>query len=125
MKSGFWTDERTQSVILFDFEVWQLPKTKHHLGPHIDQGPRDQERFLEKYAGCRPYVSEGRWVVDTEREFREVEELFPVVLGERRGFGKNLRDSTSISVVSGEKIVTLGGEDFRCFLGGFLPPQGP
>lgn len=119
-KSDFWTDEISQSVILFDFSVWELPKLRHHIGPRTSQNPADQERFKAKYAACKPYIKEGRWAVETERKYTEVEAILPVIIEQRHGFGKNLREAARIDVIEGEEILGVGDDSFSCFLGRFL-----
>jgi len=122
LKSDLWTDENNLSAILFDFEVWKLPKIKHHLGPPIDKNLKDQENFIEKYKAFRPYIKNGRWVVDTEREFKKIEELLPKLIEERKGFGKNLRDVKKIDIIKGEDILEIENESFLSFMDGFLSP---
>ncbi len=138
LKSDFWTDEINQSIVLFDFEVWNLPVIKHHFGPPIDMNPKEQEKFLEKYKRYSPYIKHDRWVVDTKREFRKVEELLPKILKEKEGFGKNLREIKKFEILADEKIlirkqrfrsydfpeenhIKIKNEDFLIFLGRFLP----
>jgi tRNA nucleotidyltransferase (CCA-adding enzyme) len=119
-KSDFWTDEISQSLILFDFSVWELPRLRHHVGPRVNQNPSDQERFKAKYAACKPYVADGRWAVETERKYTEVGALLPVLIEQRHGFGKNLREAARIDVIKGEEILGVGDDSFSCFLGRFL-----
>ena len=40
----------TCSMILVEFETWNLPRMKKHMGPQI-WFKEHQERFLEKYSG--------------------------------------------------------------------------
>ncbi len=120
LKSDIWTDEENLSVILFDFEVWELPRIKHHLGPPIDKDPRDQESFIEKYKAFRPYIKNGSWVVDTEREFKKIEELLPKLIEERKGFGKNLRGVKEIEII--KDILKIDNKSFLRFMDGFLSP---
>lgn len=121
LKSDLWTDEMNHSLILFDFEVFSLPKVKHHFGPPIDKAAKEQENFLEKYKEYKPYIKEGRWVVDTKREFTLAEGLIPRILEERRGFGKNLRE-VSVEVLKGEELLKIEDEDFLKFMNRFLTP---
>lgn len=122
LKSDFWTNEINHSTILLDFEVWNLPRVKHHLGPPIDMNPKEQEKFLEKYRKYSPYIKDDRWVVDTEREFREVEELLQKILKEKQGFGKNLREIRKFEILTDEKILKIDNKEFLIFMGRFLPP---
>jgi len=118
-RSGFWTNEKNTSVILLEFDVWNLPKIKHHPGPPIDVDPANQERFLEKYKTDKPYIKDGRWVVNTEREFKSVGELLPQILKERKGFGKELR-TAKFSVLKNKELLRLKENSFRKYLDTFL-----
>lgn len=118
-KSDIWTDEMTQSAILLEFEIWELPKVMHHLGPPIDRDIANQETFRQKYAKDEPYIKDGRWVVDTKRKYKTIDELIPKILMERRGFGKNLR-GVELKKVEGKKILNIGGKEFLRFMSGFL-----
>ncbi len=122
LKSGFWTDEVNRSIILFDFEVWSLPNIKHQIGPSIEQDPRDQRRFTEKYSSSKPYISKGRWAVETQREFKEVEKLLLKLITERKGFGKNLRIVEKIEIINGENIIKIDDKGFIGFMDSFLSP---
>ena len=122
LKSDLWTDENNLSVILLDFEVWRLPRIRHHLGPPIDKNLRDQENFIEKYRAYRPYIKNGRWVVDTERKFKRIEELLPGLIEEKKGFGKNLRGAKEIEIIEDRDILKIDNEGFLRFMDGFLSP---
>jgi tRNA nucleotidyltransferase (CCA-adding enzyme) len=118
-RSGHWTNEKNKSIVLLEFDVWQLPTIKHQLGPPIDIDPANQERFLEKYRKDRPYIKDGRWVVDTEREFKKIEQLLPAILHERKGFGKELRCAKA-GILQDNGILAIRDGDYRRFLDGFL-----
>lgn len=122
LKSDLWTDEVNHSIILFDFEVWELPRIKHHLGPPIDKTPGDSENFIERHRGYKPYIRDGRWVVDTEREFKKIEELLPKLIRDMKGFGKNLR-GVKPEIIEGGDILKIDNEDFLRFMDGFLSPS--
>jgi len=118
-RSGFWTDEKNTSIILLEFDVWNLPRIKHHLGPPIDVDASNQERFLEKYRKDKPYVKDGRWVVNTEREFKNVEQLLPMILKERRGFGKEFRKA-KVQTLQDKEILKIKDKKYRKYLDTFL-----
>ncbi|MFH1126323.1 MAG: CCA tRNA nucleotidyltransferase [Candidatus Altiarchaeota archaeon] len=118
-RSGFWTNERDTSVVLLEFDVWNLPRIKHHLGPPIDVDALNQERFLEKYKKDRPYIKDSRWVVNTERQYKTVEQLTPRLLEERRGFGKELR-TAKVKVLQNKDLLKLKEKSYRRHLDVFL-----
>jgi tRNA nucleotidyltransferase (CCA-adding enzyme) len=118
-RSGFWTNEKNTSVILLEFDVWNLPRIKHHLGPPIDVDAKNQERFLEKYKKDKPYIKDGRWVVNTRRECENVEQVLPRVLMERKGFGKSLRTAKA-EVLKNRELLKLVENGFRNYLNTFL-----
>lgn len=124
LKSDLWTNEENSSILLFDFEVWSLPRIKHHFGPPVDKNPRDQENFLEKYREHEPYIKEGRWVVDTKREFTEVENLLEKILSEKEGFGKNFREMKAEMLI-GKNVLSIDNKNFLRFLNKFLSPIQP
>ncbi len=121
-KSDFWTDEVSQSAILFDFSVWELPGLRHHVGPRTNQNPADQERFKSKYAAHKPYAKDGRWMVETQRKHTKADAFLSFLSVQRSGFGKNLREAARIDVVSGEGVLGIGDDSFSCFLARFLKP---
>lgn len=118
-RSGFWTNEKDASIILLEFDVWSLPRIKHHLGPPIDVDQKNQEKFLEKYAKDKPYIKDGRWVVNTEREYKNIEQLTPKILKERRGFGKELRKA-STKILQNKEIVKIKDKKYKKYLDKFL-----
>ncbi len=123
LKSDFWTDEINRSTMLFDFEVWSLPRVRHHPGPPIDKSPKEQqEDFLNKYKKYRPYIKNDRWVVDTKREFRNIDELLKKIVKEKQGFGKDLRKIKKFEILVDRKILKIRDKEFLKFLGRFLPP---
>jgi len=91
--SASWTDETNQAVILIEFEVWELPVLKKHLGPKI-WIREHQKRFLEKYPN-NAWIEGDRWVVGVEREYTDVLTLLSdLMTGKKSGylkFGKHLK----------------------------------
>jgi len=91
--SASWTDEINQAVILIEFEVWNLPILKKHLGPKI-WIREHQKRFLEKYP-YNTWIEGDRWVVGIKREHTDVLTLLSnLMTGKKSGylkFGKHLK----------------------------------
>jgi len=119
MKSDFWTDEKNLSILLFEMEVWKLPMIERRRGPPVDKDKINQNRFLKKYKN-RTYLDDGRWIADVKREITDVDELLKIIIEERRGFGKNLRDETKIEIKEDDEILDIGDKKFLLFLQDFL-----
>jgi len=119
-RDGFWTNEKDVSALLFEFEVWQLPELTHHTGPPVDQDPENQEKFTSKYGKDRPYVKDGRWVVDTKRRYRVASEPMPEIVRERRGFGKNLRELSEARILEDEAVFSIDDPGWVRFLNEYL-----
>ena len=118
-KSGFWTNEKDCSILVFEFSVWELPAVMHHVGPPLDLDAGHQERFKLKHAREKPYVKDGRWVADVKRKVTSIEDLVPGVLKNRDGFGKNLR-KIKAETIYGEDVLNVVDEGYQVFLGGFM-----
>lgn len=91
--SGSWTDEKSVVAILIEFETWDLPTVKKHMGPQI-WIREHQDRFLDKY-GDGAWIEGDRWVVDVLREYTSANELLSdLMTGKKSGylkFGKHLK----------------------------------
>ncbi|MBZ2166541.1 CCA tRNA nucleotidyltransferase [Methanobacterium spitsbergense] len=103
--SESWTDEKEVVLILLEFETWDLPRIKKHLGPHI-WIREHQERFLEKH-GSNAWVEGDRWVVVVERDYVNAETLLSdLMTGKKSGylkFGKHLKKK----IMNEHKIMDL------------------
>lgn len=92
--SASWTDEINEAVMLIEFEVWELPVLKKHLGPKI-WIREHQKRFLDKYPD-NAWIEEDRWVVGVPREYTQVLTLLSDLMsGKKSGylqFGKHLKN---------------------------------
>ncbi|MCW4025232.1 MAG: CCA tRNA nucleotidyltransferase [Candidatus Bathyarchaeota archaeon] len=72
LKDAVWSNEKTQSVFLFELETAKLPNVKKHLGPPLERNAECQ-KFLSKYAQnpaviSGPSIEEGKWVVELPRK---------------------------------------------------------
>jgi tRNA nucleotidyltransferase (CCA-adding enzyme) len=93
MGSASFTDEKDVTMILIEFETWELPVIKKHYGPQI-WIREHQIRFLEKYPS-NAWIEGDRWVVDIKREHVVVTSLLlDLMTGRKSGylkFGKHLK----------------------------------
>ncbi|HIE33634.1 MAG TPA: CCA tRNA nucleotidyltransferase [Candidatus Altiarchaeales archaeon] len=120
-KTGIWTDEDGLSVFLFEFEVWNLPGIKHHVGPSIYSSIEDQEKFLKIYRQDSPYIEENSWVVDTKREIRNVRTGMDRIVAEKKGFGKDMKEIDAFKIAEDKDVLDIcKDEEFIKFLGKFL-----
>ncbi len=91
--SASWTDEISEAMILIEFDVWELPNIKKHLGPKI-WIREHQKRFLDKYPD-NAWIEEDRWVVSVLREYTDALTLLSdLMTGKKSGylkFGKHLK----------------------------------
>jgi len=119
-KSGFYSNEQDLSVMLLEFSVHSLPEIVHQQGPPVDMDAYHIERFRQTHSEYEPYIKDGRWVVDRKRRFKHADEILAHIVGEKRGFGKNLRELKDASIMDGAQALKLGDEGFRKFMTGFL-----
>ncbi len=119
LKSGFWTDEVNKSVILYEFDVWKLPNVVRRFGPRIDMDIENQENFISKYESKKPYVENGKWVVDAERKFTDVIEVVELIVEGKMGFGKDVKEF-KVDILVDEGVFESEGEGGLRFLGRFF-----
>ncbi len=122
LKSDIWTDEEKKSLIIFELEIYELPRIRNHAGPPVYAALKEQEKFLQKYRKYRPYIREDRWVADIERGYTGIERLFPEIIKNRSGFGKNLRELKDAETRTGEEILKTKNTDLLKLMDGFLTP---
>ena len=78
-------------LLLFEFEVWALPRTKNHLGPKVFDW-KGGESFKRKNKDFKIYIEGGRYVADKPRKFTTPREFLEKdVL--KCALGKNVRES--------------------------------
>ena len=111
-KTAFWTNEKDKSIILLELEVWELPELTHHQGPPTSQDPKNQERFTQKYQKDKPYIKDGRWVVDTKRKHTNHHTALQEIINGKEGFGKNIKETRKI-IVENEKILEFESKKWR------------
>jgi len=116
MKSGFWTNETANSIILFEFEVWKLSKFERRFGPRVDMSIKNQDEFTGKYQNPKPYIEDGRLVVDTKRKFTDALEVIKKIIEEKKGFGKDVKEMDKIEILIDGEILKLEDEGFLKFL---------
>jgi len=105
-RSDFWTDEKSNALILLEIEVPCLPHVKKKIGPHVTD-ELNQEKFLKKYSKQKtgPWVENGFWVTEVKREFVDVSFFLKDFL--ERAKTKKLQLSSNIvkSISKGFEVV--------------------
>jgi len=127
MKSGFWSNEKHLSVLIFEFEVWKLPFVEKKMGPLIlGRDEKNEKKFLMIYRDMNPYIENGRWYVDKERKFKDVKDfLGREVLKKKEGFGKHLRSGKFKVVDNPEDIISeIHEASFLDYLSEFFGLRG-
>ena len=89
-KNGFriYRSKIFNSGIIFEFEVFKLPKMKIHEGPFIYDG-ENCENFIKKHKNI--VIIGDRICTEIERKFKTAEECIDFLIEDREGFGKDLK----------------------------------
>ena len=79
LRDVVWTDEKTVTVFIIDFETLKLPKIKYHIGPPLEF-EEQCTAFLSKYMNnpsvfSGPYIQNKRWVILSERLYFDAKSL--------------------------------------------------
>ncbi len=121
LKKGHWTDGK-EAAFLFEFEVWELPRVTKKIGPFFDSKVADIQGFIESNrsrAVSQPYLEDGQWCIDVEREHRHADDFIRTYLRNPQGFGKNLRDIKTFEVMVNAQIAKIKDPDFWRFMSRF------
>jgi tRNA nucleotidyltransferase (CCA-adding enzyme) len=125
LSSSEWTDEKKQMAIVFELDSLELSKAMKRVGPNISD-LENSAMFLEKHKKtiAGPRIEEGRWVIETEREFSHAKSLLENFLKRIKKQSKaNIKQATKNSKVLTEKKL-LGyyskSKDFQLFFSRFL-----
>jgi len=131
IRDAVWSNEKTLSVFVFEFEQRVLPSVKKHLGPPLER-EKECENFLAKYAHnddlvSGPYIEDGRWVAELRRKITDAVELLKENLkdgGRKIGVAELMaqvfREKLEVSVNSEVLAVYKGNTAFAKFLTDFL-----
>ncbi len=131
LRDAVWSNEKSQSVFMFELEQQVLPNVKKHLGPPLER-EAECEKYLAKYGDNErvisgPYIEDARWMVELARKNIDAAELLKVKLadgGKNAGvadlIAKIIQKNLKVLVNSEVLEVYKGNEDFAEFLTGFL-----
>jgi len=109
LKDAVWSNEKSQSVFIFEIEQKVLPNIKKHMGPPLER-EIECEKYLAKYGDndivvSGPFIEGGRWMVELPRKIIDV----TVLLKEKLADGGK---STGIA----ELIAKAIQKNFRVFV---------
>ncbi|XHH10075.1 MAG: CCA tRNA nucleotidyltransferase [Candidatus Bathyarchaeia archaeon] len=131
LQDTVWSNEKTQSVFIFELEQQVLANIKKHLGPPLER-PVECASFLAKYLDndkviCGPYIEDGKWIVYVPRKNFDAAALLKEKLGDG---GKNVgvselvakafKEGFSVNVNTEIEDVYVKDKEFAAFLIGFL-----
>jgi tRNA nucleotidyltransferase (CCA-adding enzyme) len=91
LRDAVWSNEKSQSVFMFELEQQVLPNIKKHLGPPLEREV-ECEKYLAKYGDSEtvvsgPYIEDNRWIVELPRKFADAVALLSEKLADG---GKNV-----------------------------------
>ncbi|NHN41631.1 CCA tRNA nucleotidyltransferase [Halorubellus sp. JP-L1] len=123
----FATQDRSAAAILVELEVAERPRVRRHEGPpvHVADHARG---FYEKYAAdpdaYGPFVADGRYVVEREREHTTAEAFLEsdAVFDVRLGTHVESALEAGYDVLVDDAVATLA-EDFGVELAAYFHPE--
>ena len=123
-----WADGNN-CILLFELEVWQVPRVVKHIGPSI-WSHKQAMAFLEHYNGKNVRIEKDSWVSETEREHTVALDFLKAFLRqpEQVLLGKGIPNRLApimpkSEVASGAAVVTLAKKlppEFGVFVRDFL-----
>ncbi len=110
------------AVLLFELDVWQLPRVSRRMGPPIWEAEH-LSRFLEAHPRTMsgPYIEGGRAVVEIPRRFASARDLLECEIG-KLSLGKHLGDAVrrGHNIYVGIQLAGIKESDFRAFMALYL-----
>ena len=131
LKDAVWSNEKSQSVFIFELEQQVLPNIKKHLGPPLER-ETECEKYLAKYGDSGlvisgPYIEDGRWIVELPRKTTDAQELLKdklAVGGKNAGVADLIAKAMQkkLKVLVNDEVIEVyeKNNDFAAFLTDFL-----
>jgi tRNA nucleotidyltransferase (CCA-adding enzyme) len=131
LKDAVWSNEKSQSVFMFELEQQVLPNIKKHLGPPLER-ETECEKYLAKYGDNEkvlsgPYIEDGRWIVELPRKTTDAALLLKEKLadgGKNSGvadlIAKAIQKNPKVLVNSEVLEIYKENTDFAEFLSQFI-----
>jgi len=124
-RSSYWTDEKKNGLIIFEFETWKLPAYRKHMGPRV-WSKKHTRRFHKKY-GDKIWMEGDRLFVEKKRKTTRPETCLKSLLSEIEylGVGKHIKKELK----KGYKVIDINkylegeqSQEVLEFLDAFLNP---
>jgi len=135
LRSAVWSDEASNSVLVFELEEGSQGGTVKHLGPPVLAG--EEENFLAKHLGGRntvsgPYIEGGRWAVLVRRKYTDAKTMLRDKLADG-GRSVGVASRLAETIREGFNLLASGEisrfyqqhRDFAAFLTRFLDGKPP
>ena len=131
LREAVWSDEKTMDIFVLELEQRTLSSVKKRVGPPLER-EKECEDFLSKYTNNHgvvsgPFIEDGRWVVELEREQTDITEfLFEKLKNGGKDSGvaelvsKAFREKLEILVNAEAIDVYQSNKEFLEFLTEFL-----
>jgi len=136
LRSAVWSDEKENSVIVYELETSRIANVRKHVGPPVSSP--EEANFLVKHVNgdftvSGPYIEGGRWVVLLRRKHVDAGTLLLEALssgGRSLGVASRIAESIvkhGFKVYVGGKITGFYSRHpgFKTFLAGFLSGKPP
>lgn len=112
-------------VLIFEMQVWQLPRIKKHIGPNVFSKHADE--FLQHYKEHNVFIENDNWITEYQRKHSFVleflKDLFSLSENELKenGFPSKIAESIHkhCEIASGGDVIRMirrSPKDFRVFL---------
>ncbi|VVB70995.1 CCA-adding enzyme [uncultured archaeon] len=113
---------RDRAVMLFEMEVWELPRVGRRIGPPVWEAEH-LSRFLATHPAplSGPYISGEKVVLEVARRYTLASELLAAEIG-NLSLGKHLSQAVrgGYNIFVGLEMACIKDEDFRIFLAGYF-----
>lgn len=111
-----------KAFLLFELEVWSLPKVSRRIGPPVWEAEH-LSKFLSVHPAplSGPYIEDGRAVVELPRKYTLASDLLAAELN-RLSLGKHLGRAVheGHNIYVGPGLVGIKDRDFRVFMAKYL-----
>ncbi len=126
LSSSEWTDESKIMTIVFELDSLELSPAMKRIGPEISD-LKSSMRFLAKHKKLvsGPRIENGRWIIETEREFPHAKDLLETFLQKIKRTSKpNIRKAAKkqAEVLTEKKLLKFysNNKEFQLFLTKYL-----
>jgi tRNA nucleotidyltransferase (CCA-adding enzyme) len=108
--------------MLFELDVWELPRIIRRQGPHVWEAEH-LSRFLSSHPkpSSGPYIEDGRAIVEIQRKYTRASDLLEKEVG-TLSLGRHLtmQVQKGHDIYVGSELVQVKDQGFRTFMAGYL-----